>query len=88
MSRRVRSTYILPKMAVLPDQQPLSLHLQFQLLNGLDHGLRREQLAGGATEAVQLPTGHVGAEGHLLFGGCFGHAELVAAAQCQRGSAH
>lgn len=67
-------------MAVFSDKQPLGLHLQFEPLNGLDHGLRCEQLAGRTTEAVQLPPGRVGAEGHLLFGGRFGHAELVVAA--------
>lgn len=65
-------------MAVFSDEQPLGLHLYLQPLNGFDHRLRREQLAGGATEAVQLTSGRVGAEGHLLFGRRFGNVELVA----------
>lgn len=67
-------------MAVFADEQPLGLHLQLQLLDGLDHGLGCEELAGRATEAVQLPSGRVGAERHLLFGGSFRHVELVVAA--------
>lgn len=39
-------------MAVFSDEQPLGLHFDFQPLNGLDHGLGGEQLAGGTTEAV------------------------------------
>ena len=73
-------TYVLPKMAVFADEQPLGLHLQFEPLNRLDHGLGREQLAGRTAEAVQFPSGRVGAEGHLLLGGSLGHAELVVAA--------
>lgn len=45
-------TYVLPKMAVFSDEQPLGLHLQFEPLNSLDHGLRCEQLARRTTEAV------------------------------------
>ena len=71
------TTYVLPKMAVLSHQQPLGLHLQFEPLDGLDHGLGREELAGGATEAVQLPPGRVRAERHLLFGGGLGDAEVA-----------
>lgn len=73
-------TNVLPKMAVFADEQPLGLHLQLQPLNSLDHGLRGEQLAGRTTEAVQLPSSRVGAEGHLLFGGSFRHTVLVVAA--------
>lgn len=66
-------------MAIFSDEQPLGLHLQLQPLDGRDHGIRCKQLAGGAAEAVQLPPGCVGAERHLLLGGSFRHAELVAA---------
>lgn len=81
-------TYVFPEMAVLPDQQPPGLHLQFEPPDGLDHGLGCEELAGGATEAVQLPSGRVGAQGHLLFGGGFGHAEVVVTAHGNGHSAH
>lgn len=81
-------TDVFPEMAVLTDQQPSGLHLQLQPPDGLDHGLRREELAGGTTEAVQLPSGRVGAEGHLLFGGGFGHAEVVDAAHGNGHGAH
>lgn len=80
-------TYVFPEMAVLPDQQPLGLHLQFEPPDGLDHGLGCEELAGGATQAVQLPSGRVGAQGHLLFGGGFGHTEVVVTAHGNRHSA-
>lgn len=75
-------------MAVFPDEQPPGLHLQLQPLNRLDHGLGGEQLAGSATEAVQLPLGRVGAERHLLFGGSFRHAELLIAAHGNRHGVH
>lgn len=81
-------TYVFPEMAVLPDQQPLGLHLQFEPPDGLDHGLGCEELAGGTAEAVQLPPGRVGAQGHLLFGGGFGHAEVVVTAHGNGHSAH
>jgi len=81
-------TYVLPKVAVFPDEQPLGLHLQLQPLDGLDRGLGSEQLAGGAAEAVQLPPGRVGAEGHLLFGGRSRHTALVAAAHGEEHSIH
>lgn len=81
-------TDVLPKMAVFSHEQPLGLHLQFEPLNRLDHGIRREQLAGGTTQTIQLPPGRVGAERHLLFGGSFGHTELVIAAQDDGRSIH
>lgn len=81
-------TDVLPKMAVFSDKQPLGLHLQFEPLNGLDHGLGCEQLAGRSTETVQLASGSVGAERHLLFGGSFGYTEVVIAAHGNRQSVH
>lgn len=75
-------------MAVFSDEQPLGLHLQFKPLNSLDHGLRCEQLAGRATEAVQLPSGRVRAERHLLFGGSIRHNELVVATHGDGHSTH
>lgn len=70
-------TDVLPEVAVFPNKEPSSLHFQLKSLNSLDHGFRCEQVAGTSTETVQLPSGSVGAERHLLFGGSFGHTELV-----------
>lgn len=85
---RTTVTDVFPEMAVLPDQQSLGLHLQLQPADGLDHGLGREELAGGATEAVQLPSGRVGTQGHLLFGGRLGNTEVVVTAHGNGHSAH
>lgn len=71
-------------MTVFPNKQPSGLHLQLEPLDGLDHGLRREELAGGSTEAVQLSFGGVGAERHLLFGWSFEDAELVIVSHGER----
>lgn len=75
-------------MAIFSDEQPLGLHLQLKPLNGLDHGLRCEQMAGRTTEAVQLPSSCIGAERHLLFGGSFRHIEVVNAAHGEGHSIH
>lgn len=75
-------------MAIFSDEQPLGLHLQLEPLNGLDHSLRCEQMTGRTTEAVQLPSSCVGAERHLLFGGSFGHIEVVNGAHGEGHSIH
>lgn len=81
-------TDVLPKMAIFSHKQPPGLHLQLQPLDGLDHHVRCKQLAGGATEAVQLAPSCVCAERHLLLGGSFRYTELVVAAHHEGQSIH